>query len=300
MRGGLVFAAIFAMAAGFLPGCHWAGKRGPVPQSLLTSRQYAQEGVAAMEKEQWSQAEAKLAEAVKACPNNSEARQHYAESLWRRGARREALAQLEEACRLSPHDAELQAKAAELLASLGQLTEARARAEKAVTMDPKLPAAFAARARVSWTSGQLREALADYHRALCFAPEDRRLLQDTATLYQALNEPYRALATLQSLADTYGTGDEPQPLMLQLGDSLERTGRFDDAAAQYMAALARGPQSADLFFRLARVEDQLNHAGAAERALERAVAMDPNHQPSREMLNRIQIARQGGDSTLRR
>jgi tetratricopeptide (TPR) repeat protein len=209
------------------------------------------------------------------------------------------LAQFEEACRLSPHDAELQAKAAELLASVGQLSEARVRAEKAVNMDPKLPAAFAARARVSWTSGQLREALADYHRALCFAPEDRRLLQDTATLYQALNEPHRALATLQSLADTYGTGEEPQPLVVQLGDALERTGRFDDAASQYMTALARGPQSADLFYRLARVEDQLSHAGAAERALERAVAMDPNHQPSRDMLGRIQIARQG-DSTLRR
>ena len=41
----------------FPSGCRLPGTKGPVPRSLATSRQLCQEGVAAIERGQWEQAE---------------------------------------------------------------------------------------------------------------------------------------------------------------------------------------------------------------------------------------------------
>ena len=83
-------------------GCQWAGLRDPVPASLTASRTLSSEGNKLLELKQPEMAEVKLAEAVKTCPTDCDARRYYAEALWLRNARPEAVAQLEDACRLSP------------------------------------------------------------------------------------------------------------------------------------------------------------------------------------------------------
>ena len=106
-------------------GCRWAGLRDPVPASLTASRKLSSEGNELLEQKQPEKAEAKLAEAVKTCPTDCDARRYYAEALWLRNARPEAVAQLEEACRLSP-DSDLRVRLAEMYLEMGRLEEAGA------------------------------------------------------------------------------------------------------------------------------------------------------------------------------
>src|SRR5688572_4650610 len=80
-----------------LAGCRLPAWGGPVSGDVLDCRQYTQRGLGAIERGQWDDAEAALQLAVKACPTDGEARRHYAEALWRRGARADAIAQLREA-----------------------------------------------------------------------------------------------------------------------------------------------------------------------------------------------------------
>lgn len=287
------------MVAGVLSGCVLPRKQGPVPQSVLSSRHYSQQGQSAMERGQWSQAETVLAQAVKTCPVNSEARRHYAEVLWRRGASWEAITQLEEASRLSPEDAALHARVAEMRLAVGQIEVARRRADQAVDLDQRLPQAWAARARVTRAAGQRRQALADYQRANGFAPDDRQLLLEMADLYREMDQPHRALATLQSLCDTFSPGEETQESLNLLGQAYQAVGRHDDAVATYTAALLRGPHAPDLLCRLGEAFWIQGRTNEAEAALQEAVTIDPQHQPSQELLGRVQLARESGTSVRR-
>ncbi len=78
-------AAALAMVTMLAGGCRIPGLGGPVSDSLANSRQLSQQGIAALDRGQQSEAERLLAKAVAACPTNAEARRDYAESLWQRG-----------------------------------------------------------------------------------------------------------------------------------------------------------------------------------------------------------------------
>ncbi len=223
-------------------GCRLPGSRGPGGQSLATCRQLSQKGVAALEQGRRQEAETLLAEAVDACPRDPRARRYYAETLWRRGAKNDAITHLEEAARLAGQDAELLVRLAEMHLETGEFRLAKQSAEQAIDLNPKLPSSWAVRGRVMRVQGRTRQALADYHRALGYAPDDRQVLLDVAELYRELNRPQLALATLHSLADTYPSGEEPQQVLHLAGLAYRALGRHEDAAANLAAAAGRERQ----------------------------------------------------------
>ena len=229
-----------ALMLAVLPlGCRLPGRDGPVSQSLADCRRLSQQGVVALDRGDQPKAETLLAQAVTVCPADAEARRHYAESLWRRDARQDAIAQMEEAGRLAGDDATLWARLAEMHLGSGQPELARQDAEQAIKLDPKLPSAWAIRGGVSRATGQQAEALADYLRALSYAPNDRAILGEVAELHRQLNQPERALQTLQTLAETYSPGEEPGQVLYLMGLAYVALGRYDDGVDSLSAALAR-------------------------------------------------------------
>lgn len=273
-------------------GCRLPGREGPVPQSLTDCRRLSQQGVAALERGEQPKAETLLAQAVAACPVDAEARRHYAESLWRRGARHDAIAQLEESGRLAGEDAGLWARLAEMHLANGQPELARQDAEQALNLDPKLPTAWAIRGGVLRAAGQPREALADYLRALSYAPNDRTILGEIAELHRTLNQPERALQTLQTLADTYSPGEEPGQVLYPMGLAYVALGRHDEGVESLSAAVTRGKPTAEMFCRLGEADLLAGHPAEAADAARQALALQPQHQPSRDLLERIEIAQQ--------
>ena len=98
--------------------------RDPVPASLAARAPLCGEnGNRLIEEKQPEKGEQQLAEAVKVCPTDCDARRYYAEALWMRNARQDAIAQLEEACRLSP-ECELRVRLAEMYLEMGRLDDA--------------------------------------------------------------------------------------------------------------------------------------------------------------------------------
>jgi len=263
-----------------------------VPKSLATCRQLAQQGIAAAERGQHQQAEALLAKAVKACPDDAEARRHYAESLWSRGACREAITQLKEATQLDTESAMLSVRLAEMYLATGQMEPARQRAEQALDLNPKLPGAWAIRGRVMHVAGQLEQALADYHRSLAYAPDNRQVLSNLAELCLQLNRPQRALATLHRLGNTYSPGEEPPAVLYLTGMAYMGLGRYQDGAESFSATANRGDRTPEVFYRLGEAQLLAGNPAEAAAAVHRALQIHPQHSPSRALLDRINLARQ--------
>ena len=273
-------------------GCRTFSQRGPVPEAVANCRQLTQQGIDCIHQNQWEQAELLLAQAVALCDTNAESRLQYAETLWRRGATKEAIAQIEAAVALNPDDATLRCRAGEMYYSLRDYQRAGAHAAQSLQRDGKLAAAWALRGRVQHASGERSAALADMQRALCYAPADREVLLAVAELQRESAQPQRALVTLLTLADLYPPGEEPPEVLYLTGLALSAMGRYGDAAEQYYAASMRGQPTAELLYRLAEAELLSGRPAEAEANARQALALNPQHAASSELLARMAQTRQ--------
>jgi tetratricopeptide (TPR) repeat protein len=186
-----------------------------------------------------------------------------------------------------------------MLLDSGQVDRARQCSELALDLDPKLASAWAVRARTSRAGGDMQAALADYHRALAEEPRNQAILLEVAELYARTNEPQKALATLHTLADTYPPGEEPQQVLYQQGLAYRAVGRAADAAESLAAAADRDDPSTEILYRLAEAELAAGQRERAARAAWQALALDPEHAASRELLVRLG-AKPGAARPLRR
>lgn len=224
---------------------------GPVPQDLAVARRLSNEGLSAADRNDLVHAESLLERAVKSCPTDIDARRHYADVLWRRGERMEAVAQISEALRLSPGEVALCLDGGQMYMELGLLDDADRLAAEAVGVAPGSAAAWHLRGQVALARGRADEALADFHRALAIEPEDRDVLLDTAEVYRRLGRPQRCLATLAILGETYGPNQTPAHVLALEGQAHEAAGRPLDALESYRQAVARGGATPDLEARVA-------------------------------------------------
>lgn len=274
-------------------GCRLAGD--PVPRSLVTCRQLSQQGLCALEQQEWAEAENLLGRAVEACRVDPEARRHYAEALWRQGNADEAVTQIEAALQLAPNDPVPLIRAAQMHLALGQVEAAHRHVERAIDLDPQSAPAWTVRGRVRRQTGLVREALADYHRALSYAPEDREALLEVAELHRQLNEPESALATLQFLSDTYPPGEEPQQVLYLMGLAYAAVGRPRDAVESLAAARDTGQPSAEILYRLAEAELEAGQRSQARSTIAQALEVEPRHSAGNALLDRIELAREPGN-----
>ena len=241
-----------------LAGCRLPGWEGPVSRSLADCRRLSQQGAVALDRGQQEKAETLLAQAVAACPVDAEARRRYAEALWRRGARKEAIAQLEAAGRVTPDDAALWTRMAEMQLAAGQVELAGQTADRALDLDTKLPGTgrFAAGSAGRPASRKRRWPIIS---ALGYTPNDRAMLREVAELYRQLNQPDRALQTLQSLAETYSPGEEPADCLYLTGLAYVAVGRYDDGVESLSAAVTRGKPTAEMYCQLGQAELLAGH-----------------------------------------
>lgn len=278
-------------ACGAGGGCHFRGD-GPVPRSLLLSRQLSQQGVGALERGNWARADELLAQAVKVFPQDPEARFHYAEVLWHRGEQAAALEQIDKALTLSPDDARFLASAVQMKIAGGQCDEADELIERALDVDPKNASLWTLRGRLRRRAGEPREALADYHRALGYRPDDREILLEVAELYRQLNQPQRALAALQTLSESYPPGDEPAQVLYLTGLAYGVLGRYAEAADSLALARDRGPPSAEALYRLAEAQFKAGRPSESRQTALQLLALAPDHAGAASLVDHLNLAQQ--------
>jgi tetratricopeptide (TPR) repeat protein len=257
---------------------------------MVASRGLSQRGLTAIEQQDWATAEVLLSEAVEVCSACPEARRYYAETLWHKGDTDGALKQLEAAIKVAPQDAMLWVRQAELKMALGRIADARADADQAIDFDPSFTGGWIVRGHARQQAGELDEALGDYHRALACDGSRTDVLVEIAELYRQMGNPQRALMNLQSVAETYPPGSEPPRILYLSGLAHTALGRYDDALQAYRMASERGGFDAELSFRMAESLWLANRPAAARSALADALALNPKHVPSRQLLDQIELA----------
>lgn len=256
-------------------------------QSVADARRLSLQGLDAQQHGQWENAEGLFAAAIIKCPHDERARCGYAESLWRRGACPEAIAHMEESVRLAGHDPVRLVQLGNMYLGVGDLPRAGDQAERAIAASPELAAAWALRGDVLQGQGNLSAALASYHRALAYQEPFPAVQLAIAEIYRRENRPERSLATLQSLAASFPTGQAPADVLIAESRAMQALGRHHDAALKLALVARRGNPSADLLCELAHVQLLAGETTAARQTLHAALARHANHPAGLALLQEL-------------
>ena len=283
---------LILLAAALLSGCRVLRCRKTSDESINEARQLSLQARDAQQKGRWEQAEEFYAAAVARCPEDERARCGYAEALWQRGARLDAVAHMEEGVRLSGDDPERVIQLGKMYLERGELHRAAVQAEKAIAANRQLAAAWALRGDVQRAEGSRTEALASYHRALSYQPHYPEVQLALAEVHSQQGKPQRALASIQALADNYPAGQVPADVKHREGLALRSLGRFRDSA-HCLAIAARQPNpSADLLYDLAQSQYLAGDQASARQSVAAALQQHPGH-PLAQTLHRELSSRQG-------
>lgn len=257
-----------------LAGCQTL-RRQPVAENMLSSRQISMRGIDASQRGRWDEAEAAFRSAIERCPDYDRAHAGYAEALWQRGERDQAIAHQQRAVQLSGGDPEMTTRLGRMHLEQGEHAVAEHRAEQALRGNKELAVAWRLRGDVMRERGDLDDAIGCYHRALAiqaFYPEVQLALADT---YQMQDRPQRALATLEVLTERYGPGKIPSEICERQGMAQKSLGRLEDAARSLLAAGSYA-DSPEIAFQLAEVQCQLGDLPAARLTVNAALRNSPN------------------------
>lgn len=272
-------------------GCNWTCYQEPVPAAVATCREFSQQGLSALEEEDWATAEQKLRLAVRSNPEDADARKHLAEALRQRGNFLEAQEQLRAAAELHPEDAEIHLQLAHLALQQENLPAASDYLEQALEIDPKLAEAWVAQAKLAMSQRQYRDALSHSFRALRYQPDHREAKGLVASLYQNLDQPQRALAAYQEALDAYSPGNEPARLLYEQGLVCLQLGRNKQALQSLALARDRSGPDIHLWLALSQAYLAAGELEQAEQQLQRTLEFYPDHPATVALLQRVQIAR---------
>lgn len=246
-------------------------------ENIAAARQLSLQGIDAQQRGQWDRAEMLFAAAIVKCPSDERARFGYAEALWQRGQRQQAVEHMEEAVRLSGSDPERLVRLGQMYRAQGDLVRAGRQADLAIAASGQSAAAWALRGQVLQAQGDRAAALTSFHRALSYQPSLPEIQLAIARIYAEEARPQRALATLQSLAASYGPGQAPPDVLIQEGLALRALGRHQDSVNVLTAAAQIGEPLVDLLCELARSQMLAGDTVAARNTLAAALARSPQH-----------------------
>lgn len=132
--------------------------------------------------------------------------------------------------------------------------------------------------------GRRDEALAVYLAALGATPGDEALLDTIAGLYQAMDQPEKALTLYQRVG---APAQLSAAALARMGDLQQQLGRYEEAITTFRLAAQRAPRAPDLLLRIGIVLAWTGRRGEALEALRSAVALDPKGRLAQLYLARV-------------
>jgi tetratricopeptide (TPR) repeat protein len=145
--------------------------------------------------------------------------------------------------------------------------------EYATKLAPKFPAAWGNVGVARRRLGDYQGAFDAYTQALAISADDPTILSNLASLYRSLGKENEAEMALKAVNLSAAT---PHVLIVR-GDLELAQGRTRKAMHMYKRARNLGPKLADPWVALARAELARARPEAAQKDLERALALEPGH-----------------------
>lgn len=174
------------------------------------------------------------------------------------------------------------------LANVGRLDEAEAAVRKAIPWDPYSSAIHENLGLIQQAAGRLGDAATSFYRAGQIDGRDGAIMLRAGLAYA---EAGRLTEAETALREAVRRDPQLHRAWYNLGLLLAQTNRPIDAIAMLFEAEKTGPGQADYPYALATLYWKVGDRTAARQALERTLAIDPNHEQARGMLESLPAGR---------
>jgi tetratricopeptide (TPR) repeat protein len=198
-------------------------------------------------------------------------------ALQRENKYQESIGQLEEALKRAPKAPEPIVAIARSYLAMHQPEEAEARVKQRLAEDPDDVTAKNILGDIYVAMKRLPQAQAEYQDAIRFHPKSPTAYGRLSRLQMGAGDKAAAIATLESGVEETGRNGF---LVFSLATALERSGRYDEAAAAYEDVLARYPHADVVANNLAML--LATRPGRDAKALGRALELAQRFQDSKE------------------
>lgn len=283
---GLVLLA--PVLVGSAMGCR-SLRRSQSNATLAEARKYSLRGAEALQSNKTDDAEALFTESLRRSPQDERAHWGMAEIQWQKGNHAVATRHMQEAARISGNNPELLVRLGEMNLEQGQIAQAQAQADLALNNNRQQAEAWQLRARIASDQGQLQEAMQFYHRSLMAQPDNPPVQLALAELYQRMNRPQRALATLERMSDLRSPESQSATAWLLKGQAMASLGQTNEAKV----CLGQATQQAkcddcQTFLQIAQLNAQLGQVAEARIYLGQVLSRQPAHPEALALQSHLQ------------
>jgi tetratricopeptide (TPR) repeat protein len=213
---------------------------------------------------------------------------HLAADVARRnGELEEAAARYEAAWSLQPYDFAALVRLGEMYSELGRAEDAKMAFNSALALSPGSPSAMAGLGQLALDNREFGDAIMYFQAALKAAPEANRLHYSLAMAYRGLGDMDAArrhleqrgtvgVRPLDPVVDQLELLTEGERVHLVRGRLAFASGRYQEAADEFAAAVAADPKSARALVNLGTALGQLGDLDGAIEKFNQALAIDPD------------------------
>ncbi|MDE2266515.1 MAG: tetratricopeptide repeat protein [Alphaproteobacteria bacterium] len=266
----------------------------PIPSPQIEAA--LQRAAVLMQRGQWPLAEQVLAQVLQAHPREPDALQLLGRVCASQRRFTEAETLFRQSLAVRPQQPDVQAHLGRLLAATGRNEEAVSLLRAAVRGKPDLFEAFLALAQVQVKAGDFTNAEKDFRSALRLNPESVVALSGLGALLNEMGRPADGETALRTAAeDAACTPVLRARIAHNLGVSLEMQGLYEEALAQFDAALTLVPDQPLTDHNRAKTLAHLGRSEEAVDAFRRAVLRDPMNVEAHKELNAL-LYRLGRDA----
>lgn len=241
------------------------------------AKRWTNGGLDAFQKGRFSHAQSCFTRAMDHDPNDPQIQAHLAATLVQKGDLPTAIAHLEKSVQRSGNSNPMNnVRLGELYLANGQWIPARRQAEIALNSDRHLPAAWILKGNTEYAKGSWTDALADFQRALGYQPKNSEVHLHIAETYQKMNQPMRALATVEKLLSHFPADQQPEKVLIAKCDALMNLEHYQSAINVLQVATQKADASVDVFVQLGKAQLLAGQTSQARMTLNRAKILFPN------------------------
>lgn len=283
---GLVLLA--PVSIGSALGCRSLG-RSQSNAALADARKYSLRGAEALQSNKTEDAEALFTESLRRSPQDERAHWGMAEIQWQKGNHAVATKHMQQAASISGNNPELLVRLGEMNLQQGQIAQAQAQADLALNNNRQQADAWQLRGKIASEQGQLQEAMQFYHRALMAQPDNPPVQLALAELYQRMNRPQRALATLERMTDLRSPESQSASAWLLKGQAMASLGQANEAKLCLgQATLQADCNDCQTFLQIAQLNAQLGQVAEARIYLGQVLSRQPAHPEALALQSHLQ------------
>ena len=252
----------------------------------IEARRLSREGLAAVHQQRWDEAEELFESALALSRTDDRAHWGFAEVLWHRGLRGDAIEHMEQSVRLSGGSAESRIRLGEMYLDEGHELDAMDQAEKVLKKERSFANAWALKGGALVLQEKFDQALVAYHRALSITPGDPKVQIAIARLYKSNNRYDRVLASIERMPED---SDDLAEIELLRGIALRELGRPHAGLQQFRNAIARGLNSPESILELAKTQLACGDHRLASHTIGPLIANRPFDQEAIQVAQAIEI-----------